>query len=117
MNRVKSSDRLSAKRVSRAVNDVRAYSEDVPMRSRCVQVSAAIGRRALLELSKSHCADEHAIALEQCEIGGDHELRLAEDLAHARRRPLHPATKPAPRSTRHRPSSDAPFLVEKLRRA
>ena len=53
------------------------------MRSRRVQVGAPIGRCSLLDLAKSHCADEHPIALEQCEIGGDHELRLAQYLSNA----------------------------------
>ena len=47
-------------------------------------MGAAIGRRGLLDLAKSHGADQHTVALEQCEIGGDHEFGFAEELSHAR---------------------------------
>jgi len=54
MDRVKRSNRLSGNRVSRTMNDVCAQSQDVPMRSRRVQMGAAIGRRGFLDLTQTH---------------------------------------------------------------
>jgi len=48
------------------------------MRRRQIQMGAPIGSGRLLDLTKSHGADQHAIALEECKIGGDYEFRLTQ---------------------------------------
>jgi len=53
------------------------------VRSRCIQVCPAIGGRGFIDFSERDRADEHAITLDEHEIGGHHELRTAEHLTDA----------------------------------
>ena len=82
MNRVKRPDWFNRKRASRPVHNVCVQSEHVPVRRCRVQVGAPITRSRLVDLPERHGADEHAIALEQCQIGSDHELRFGENLSY-----------------------------------
>ena len=57
VNRVERADRFRGKRLSRAINDVRAQSQQMPVRRRSIQMGAPIGRGGFLDLPKGHRAD------------------------------------------------------------
>ena len=83
MKSVKCADRLRGKPMSRSVNNVRTESQHLPMRRRRIQMRPAIGSSGFIDLPQGDRADQHAIALEQREIGGHHQLRMTQHLANA----------------------------------
>jgi hypothetical protein len=48
-------------------------------------MGAPIGRGGFLDLPKGHRADQHAVALDECEIRGNDKLGRAQHLPNARR--------------------------------
>jgi hypothetical protein len=70
VNRVKGAHRFRGKRTPCAVNNVQTESAQVPVRSSRIQVCPAIGGPPFIDFSERDRADEHAITLDEHEIGG-----------------------------------------------
>lgn len=82
VNRVKSADGFSGKRMPRSVDNVRTDSPQVPVGGGRIQVRASIGGRGFLDFSERDGANQHAIALDEGKIGGHHQFGMAEHRAH-----------------------------------
>jgi len=53
------------------------------VRSSCIQVCPAIGGRGFIDFSKRDRTNQHAITLNEHEIGGHHKIRTPEHVADA----------------------------------
>jgi hypothetical protein len=53
------------------------------LRSGRIQVCPALGGRRFIDFSKRDRSDDHAVTLDEHEIGGHHKLRMAEHLSDA----------------------------------
>jgi hypothetical protein len=82
VNRVKRPDRFSRKRMSRAFDNVRTDSPQVPMGSRSIQARSAIGSRDFIDFAGFDGTDQYAIALNERKVGGRHEFSVPKYLAH-----------------------------------
>jgi hypothetical protein len=55
----------------------------MPVCSGCIQERPAIGGRGFIDFSKRDRTNQHAITLNEHEIGGHHKIRTPEHLADA----------------------------------
>ncbi|HEV3419692.1 MAG TPA: hypothetical protein VG075_05270 [Candidatus Acidoferrum sp.] len=83
MNRIKGTHWFRGKRTSRSVNNVQTDSAQVPVCSGCIQERPAIGGRGFIDFSKRDRTNQHAITLNEDEIGGHHKIRTPEHLSDA----------------------------------
>src|SRR3989442_6309683 len=83
VNRVEGANRFHRKRTPRSINNVRAGPPYVPMRSPRIQMRTPIGGSRFIDLSEHDSTDQPAIALDERQIGGRHQLRPTEYLAYA----------------------------------
>jgi len=82
VNGVKGADGFRGKGMSRAVDNVRTDSPQVPVGGRGIQVCPAIGGRGFIDFSEGDGANQHAIALDERKIRGHHEFGTAEHFPH-----------------------------------
>jgi len=83
VNRIKGTHWFRGKRTSRSVNNVQIDSAQVPVCSGCIQERPAIGGRGFIDFSKRDRTNQHAITLNEDEIGGHHKIRTPEHLSDA----------------------------------
>ena len=115
VNRVKRAHGFCGKRTPRPVNNIRTESPQVPVGGRGIQVRPAIGSRGFIDFSERDGANQHAIALDEREIGGHHQARRGGAPRARGGQPLPPATMPARRWTPHKYSPGATLLIEEFR--
>jgi hypothetical protein len=66
-----------------SLNNVQTESINMPVRSGGIEVSAAICRRGLIDLSSRDGPDQYSITLDEDEVGCQHEFRATEHLSDA----------------------------------
>ena len=84
MNRAKGADGLNGEPMPGPIQNVRTDSPQVPVSGGGIQVRASIGGRGFIDFSERDGANQHAIALDESQIGGRYQLGAPERLAHGR---------------------------------
>jgi len=75
-------NRVTGKRLTRAIDCLGRDSEDMPMSSSRDEVRSTVGGLRLRQFSKGQRPQQYAITLDQRQVGGDDDLGPAKQLAH-----------------------------------